>query len=268
MSGTKHISLILFFLILLMAVVWPLVYFSRNVHIPVTAPPQQAKSEKEPGGGIPAYYARAGEVISYSVNWGSFTLGSAIFTCLPNIVENGQVLAVMSFETNLKTFGDKETIFSDALTLLPVRVEREVRNLLRHEKITEEYDPQNYTVTVIKKNGHEEINRDVYKKDSPISNPILLPHYVRLLPELKIGQAIVANLARRTYEIKLIDLEEVKVKAGTFKAYHFESNPKQIEIWLSADKDKIPVKIQGLGIFSYTLEMNKYNPPAVKQTPQ
>jgi hypothetical protein len=101
----------------------------------------------------------------------------------------------------------------------------------------------------------------IFKKDSPIHNAVLLPHYVRILPELKVGQSFPANLAKRAYEIKLVSLEDIKVPAGEYKTYHFESVPRQIEIWLSADKDRIPVRVLGLGAFSYSLDMVSYTPP-------
>lgn len=261
MVRSKHLSPIIFVIILLAVLIAPALYLSKHAQeIPVNLSLQkQLKVEKNPE--TPQYYDRAGEEIEYSINMGNFTLGTAIFKCLPNIQENGRVLAVMTLNTRLKTFRDEETIFTDALTLMPVRVYRDIKNLLKHDKINEQYDSENFTITVIKNAGQKEENRTVFKRDSPIHNPILLPHYVRRMSELKIGQIINANLAKRSYEIKLVGMQTIKTKAGIFKTFHFESNPKQIEIWLSDDKDRIPVKIQGLGMFSYALEMNKYTPP-------
>jgi hypothetical protein len=48
----------------------------------------------------------------------------------------------------------------------------------------------------------------------------------------------------------------VEVPAGTFKAYHFESTPKQIDIWISQDERKIPLKMQGMGAIGYSLVLN------------
>jgi hypothetical protein len=264
MVKSKYIPSILFYFFLAAALITTTLYITRHIRkVPVNSAYLVKVGKKTE---TPLYYDRAGEEIVYSVNMGNLTLGKAIFRCLPNIREGNRVLAVMSLNTRLKTFSDDEIIFSDGLTLLPVRVNRDIRNLFKHEQITEQYDNQSFTLRVVKNAGKKNETSAIFKKDAPINNPILLPHYVRRLPELKIGQVINANLAKRSYEIKIVGMEIIKVKAGTFKTYHFISTPKQIEIWLSDDKDRIPVKIQDKGMFSYSLEMNKYTPPTIPST--
>jgi hypothetical protein len=58
-------------------------------------------------------------------------------------------------------------------------------------------------------------------------------------------------------KITLVSIENVTVPAGTFKAYHFTSEPKKVEIWISCDAARIPVKIKGFGGYDYTLVMDK-----------
>ncbi|MFA7272175.1 MAG: hypothetical protein WC090_05650, partial [Candidatus Omnitrophota bacterium] len=72
----------------------------------------------------------------------------------------------------------------------------------------------------------------------------------------KIGSSFEITLPGE-YTVRLSSIEDVTVPAGKFKAYHFTSEPRKFEIWISADKLRIPVKIKGLGAFSYTLEMKK-----------
>ncbi len=274
MNSSRYITTTLFFLVLFAVLTGSLSFFSKQMPS-MLKPHQQAEPVREPVKEPPPvpYYDRAGEQIIYSISMGKISLGSAIFNCLPNIRENGRVLAAMTFETKIKGFQDKETIYSDALTLLPVRVIREVQNMLKRENILEQYDHQNFTLTVIKKNGQKEGVGTVFRNDSPIHNPVLLPHFVRTIPVLEIGHTLIANLAKRRYEIKLVSMDDIDVPAGNYKTYHFESVPRQIDIWLSADNDRIPVKIQGLGMFSYSLNMASYTPPqksraALKQPAQ
>ena len=166
----------------------------------------------------------------------------------------------MTMETKLTQFRDTEKIYSDPKTLLPVRVERDIMKLFVRERITEDYDQDNFTVTIIKNKGAME-EKLVIKKDSHIHNALLLPYYVRRLPSLDVGRIIIANLPTRRLEIKLVSIEDVKVPAGTFKAFHFKSTPKQIEIWISTDERRIPLKIQGSGIFGYSMVMSEYASP-------
>ncbi len=199
----------------------------------------------------------AGEKIIYDVKIGNLYLGRAEFNNMENIKLDGRFLSVMTMETKLAQFTDKEIIYSDPKTLLPIRVERDILKWLNREKILEDYDQNNFTVTIIKDTGPDK-EKLVIKKDAPIHNAVLLPYYVRRIPSLSIGRIIIANLPTRRLEIKLVSIEDIKVPAGTFKSYHFKSIPKQIEIWISTDERKIPLKIQGNGLFGYSMVMSKY----------
>lgn len=199
-----------------------------------------------------------GEKIIYDVKLGKLYLGQAHFANIADAQVNGRILNVMTFETKLTRFMDKEKIYSDPQTLLPIRVERDILNWFVREKITEEYDQNNFTVTIVKNKGLDQEEK-VIKKDSHIHNAVLLPFYVRRIPQLDVGRIIIANLPTRRLEIKLVSIEDIKVPAGTFKAYHFASTPKQIDIWISADERRIPVKIQGTGLFGYSMVMKEYS---------
>ncbi len=214
---------------------------------------EKTKADKEE-----ARFERIGEEMIYDVKMGKITLGRAKFTQNKNIQINGKLLNVMVFETKLPRFSDTETIYTDPHTLLPVKVERDIFNWFVREKITEEYNQLEYTVSINKKRKGKEQD-SVIKRNSPIHNAILLPHHVRRIAKLSPGKILTANLPNRIYEINLTGTEEITVPAGKFKAYHFESTPKQIEIWISADDRRIPLKIQSTTTFGYLLILSKYN---------
>ncbi|MFH1248180.1 MAG: DUF3108 domain-containing protein [Candidatus Omnitrophota bacterium] len=197
------------------------------------------------------------EKIIYDVKIGKINLGIAEFTYLGQSLNKGRLLNEMLMKTRLKKFTDTDRIFSDPITLLPVIVEREISKLFSREKITEEYDQKNFTVTINKTVGLE-TETTVIQKDGPIHNVILLPHYVRKNKDLNIGKTITVNLPTRKLELKLTSIENIKTPAGLIQAYHFESTPKQIEIWVSADSRKIPLKIESSGLLGYTMLMKKY----------
>ena len=198
-----------------------------------------------------------GEKIIYYVKLGKLYLGKARFNNLANVQLDGELLNVMTVETKLRQFTDMEKIYSDPQTLLPIRVERDILNWFIQERITEDYDQDNFTVTIIKNKGAKQ-EKLVIKKDSHIHNAVLLPYYVRRMPSLDVGRIIIANLPTRRLEIKLVSIEDIKLPAGTFKAFHFKSTPKQIEIWISTDERRIPLKIQGTGLFGYSMVMSEY----------
>ena len=201
-----------------------------------------------------------GEKMAYDVKLGAISLGKSTFSQVPSAELNGKKLIVMVFETSLARFKDTETIYSDPQTFLPVRVERDIVNWFSQEKITEDYNQQDFTVTINKKKGGK-TETLVIKKDGPIHNAILLPQYIRRSAKLDAKETLVANLPNRRYEIKLVSTEEIKVPAGTFKAYHFKSTPNQIDIWISADDRKIPLKIQNNSLtLGYVMLLREYTP--------
>ncbi len=220
--------------------------------IPGRLPAKETKEKKE-------YPARVGETMTYDIAMGKLRIGTAVFRQMEDADLNGDAAHVIQLETNLARFKDKEIIYSDPETRLPLKVIRDIQNWLAHENIIEEYDQKNYKVTITKGTGPR-TNTMVIEKDKPIHNAILLPHFVRDMPALKPGMTFTVNLPTKSIEVKLAALEEVNVPVGKFKAYHFISSPRQIEIWISADERKIPLKIVGVGMFSYVLLLRKYQP--------
>lgn len=254
-TKTLYLGILLPFLIL--ALIF-LLSIKAKIDKSVGGWPQLILSAKIKGEGIKSIQPNyVGEKIIYDVKLGKLSLGKARFNNLANVQLNGRLLNVMTVETKLTRFTDMEKIYSDPQTLLPIRVERDILNWLTRERITEDYDQDNFTVTIIKNNGAKQ-KKLVIRKDSHIHNSVLLPYYVRRMPSLDLGKIIIANLPTRRLEIKLVSIENIKVPAGTFKAFHFKSTPKQIEIWISADERRIPLKIQGTGLFGYSMVMSEY----------
>jgi hypothetical protein len=204
-----------------------------------------------------------GERLVYDVKLGGVTLGKSTFSHLPSIEINGRLLSVMVFETSLARFKDTEVIYADPKTMLPVKVERDVQKWFSREKITEDYDQEAFSVTIKKQGSSQPL---VIKKDSPVHNAVLLPQYIRYFQELlNTEEVIIANLPSRRYEIRRVSTEEIKVPAGTFKTYHFKSTPSQVDVWVSADDRRIPIKIQSSVTFGpgYTMVLREYtNPPS------
>ena len=206
-------------------------------------------------------YAYLGERITYDIRFGGLRLGSSRFNYLAKAEINGQPALLMTLDTRLARFADTEKIYGDPVTLLPIRIERYIINWFSREHIIEDYDPLAHSVTIKKVKGKREEPPLVIKKSGPIQNAILLPHYVRRLPELILGTVFTVNLPNRAFKIELTSIDNVVVPVGTFKAFHFESIPKQIDIWITADERRIPIKIQGSGVFGYLMVMKQYTPP-------
>ncbi len=86
---------------------------------------------------------------------------------------------------------------------------------------------------------------------------LFIPFYLRTLSNLDIGWSFTARFPDQ-FKVTLTSIDDIEVPAGKFKAYHFTSMPKKFEIWISKDEYKIPIKIKGLGSYTYTMLMKNH----------
>lgn len=192
------------------------------------------------------------ERISYAIS----PVGVSVYEDMGAVEFFGDKRDLVIFKTDVAGFHDTEKIYSDSDTYFPLWIERYIDNMFfGKEFLTEHYFPDENRVVIkkYKQKGGKQINEYKFKASGPIQNAVLLPFSIRKDPNLKIGWSTTIRLPVE-YKVTLVSLEAVKVPAGTFNAFHFTSVPKAFEIWISADKDRIPVKIKGVG-FPYTLVM-------------
>lgn len=201
---------------------------------------------------------RIGERIVYDVRLTRVSLGRAVFSHLPRTELSGEQVSYMNFQTKLARFSDLEKIYSDPGTYLPLKVERSISNWPFSEKISEYYDQKKFILTIIKDG---KTGQTVIKKDAPIHNAVMLPFYVRGIAKFDPGWTMSINLPNQKFQIKLAGTENISLSGKSFYAYRFESEPKRFEIWISADEQRIPLKIKGTGSLGYTLIMKEYFPP-------
>ena len=203
-------------------------------------------------------FSRIGEKITYNVRLGKIYLGKAVFHHVERLQLEGRVANRITFDTHLVNFQDLEIIYSDPTNFLPIKIERHINNWPFQEKITENYDQSKFILTITKVKGRNK-EQSTIKKNSSIHNAILLPFYVRRIAKLDIGWTLMAQLPTQQFLIRLVSIERIRVPAGEFNCYHFESFPNKFEIWISADNRRIPVKIKGLGALGYTMVMQDYS---------
>jgi len=196
---------------------------------------------------------KATETIYYNIS----PVGISEYQDLGLVDFRGRKLNLVIFKTEVAGFKDTEKIYSDPSNGLPLWVERDISMWLKKEYITEQYIPQAKSLMITKYNKarNKKIEQHFFTADGPIHNAVLLPFIIRREPNLTIGWSYDIRLPDKM-KVTLASIEEVAVPAGKFKAYHFTSVPHKFEIWITADKARIPVKIKGVG-FPYTLVMEK-----------
>lgn len=169
---------------------------------------------------------------------------------------NGKKANFVTFKTSLFGFDDLERIYSDPEDNLPLRVERDITFLFSKEYIVENYYSQVGKLLIEKFKEGKLVEEFSFQAQGPIHNAIILPFSLRKVPDLDIGWNFVLRLPDE-FKVNLVSIEEVRVPAGTFKAFHFTSVPEKFEIWITNDVERIPVKIKGTGGLGYTLSMTK-----------
>ncbi len=199
-----------------------------------------------------------GEKIVYDVKLGLLNVGRAEFNHLKGVELDGADLNLMTFQTRLARFNDLENIYSDPETSLPIKVVRRVTGWNKNEQITEDYDQKNHRLSITKVVGDKSELMHIQKSDV-IHNAILLPFYLRRYSDIEPGWSLSVQLPTADFVIRLSGLEKIKVPAGEFEVYRFDSQPDKFEIWVTADKRRIPVRIKGTGAFGYILLMREYS---------
>ena len=194
----------------------------------------------------------AGEKIVYLID----PVGMAEYHDRGVVERDGRELRLATFETKLLGFRDMEKIYTDPQTCLPVRVERDLLLWAKKEYLIEEYDQEQFHLSVKKYNNKKKVKEYFFKAKGPIHNAVLLPFFLRDSSEFRIGWSMEASFPRE-FEIQLVSIEEIKVPAGKFWAYHFTSIPHKFEIWISRDPPRVPLKIQGMGALGYTFVMKE-----------
>jgi hypothetical protein len=195
----------------------------------------------------------AGEKIIYTLS----PLGRAEYNDLGEVEIDGKRLNRVTFRTQIMGFDDTETIYSDTQNHLPVKVERDISKWSRKEHLIEQYDQTNFELTIDKFKKKKKVKHYSFKKDGLIQNAILLPFYLRGVNDLNIGWEIKVRVPDE-FTIRLESIEQIEVPAGKFMAYHFTSIPEKIEIWISKDDLRLPIKIKGPGDIKYTMTMKKH----------
>ena len=197
-----------------------------------------------------------GEKIIYVIS----PLGRAEYNDLGEVEVDGKRLDRVTFRTQIMGFDDTETIYSGIQDRLPVKVERDISRWSRKERLIEQYDQKTFELTIDKFKNQKKVKQYFFKKDGPLHNAILLPFYLRMVEDLDIGWEMQVRIPYE-FTVRLESIEEIEIPAGKFMTYHFTSIPKKIEIWITKDDLRLPIKIKGPGDIKYTMTMKKHSLP-------
>ena len=191
---------------------------------------------------------REGERFLYDIILGLFKAGSAelIFHGLDTL--DGREVYVITLETKLTNFHDKEKIYADVNNFYPVRVERDINMWGRSIEIVEDYNQNDKFVKIQKKEWGRTKVQTIHS-DKKIQNAILLIYFYRN-SKFKEDSVFAFNLPTKKINMKLSKIEEIRVPKGTYKAQLLKSMPGQYKVWFDTTKEKIPLRIDGMMSFT------------------
>jgi hypothetical protein len=199
--------------------------------------------------------ASGGDYVKEKIVYKISTGGNAEYNDLGTVVMNGKKVQLVTFRTHIGGLMDGfERIYGEPDTFLPLRIERDVLFFIRKERLIEIYSPKKSSVS-IKKYVNGKFAREFrYSKERPVQNAILLRAYLKSVKDLHVGWST-DILIPDPYTVTLVGIEDVEVPAGKFSAYHFKSEPRKFEMWVTRDADHVPVKLAVTGGYRTTLEM-------------
>lgn len=192
-----------------------------------------------------------GERIDYSIKLRGVGIGRASLVYQGVVNLGGRKARKVVFSTDTFNFKDKETIYADVETFLPLRIEREINNWGRKMYITEDYDQANNTVTITK-NKKGRISSRRITQDGNLQNVILLTYLYRKSGDFTMNKHFPVTLPLRKMVMRVEKQEKIKTPYGTFMSYLVNSSPRGQRIWFGTTSKALPLQIAGGAFFGST----------------
>jgi hypothetical protein len=196
---------------------------------------------------------KKGEKITFDVKYKNIKTGSSTLTFNGIKVLNGREVYSADFVTQLPAMTDREELYADKITFLPVEVHREIKKIKAFTtEMTEKYDQEAFRVDIIKKSTFLTKKLSI-QKDAPIHNAILLTYFFRMKERFDKDETLRVTFPTAEFTIGFEGEETISTPLGEHTAYVFNSDPSKFKFWLSADEQRTPLKIENPGALGYSL---------------
>jgi len=192
---------------------------------------------------------KPGDKLSYEVTFNGLKAGTIDFEYLSR-KDNVDLVVVTTKVNVLNIFriDSKDSVYIDAATCLPQKVERDVVFFGRPEHIIEEYNQKDGWVNVIQEKGGK-VKSQIIPQAPPIHNSHSLFFIYPLDLENKIGAQLDFNLPLEKVKIKVKELRKAQTSQGEREFYVCEVSPKKIVLELDKEK-RVPLKLEMPALWS------------------
>ena len=202
---------------------------------------------------IPPLPFTKGERLTYEVRYKNFMIGKSILTFHGQTELGGKKVYHITFFTRIPSFKDTEQLYADKDTFLPLEVHRTIKKTVGFsDRIYEKYDQESFRVDIKQKSMLRSKNFSI-EKDSAIHNAILLTYYYRTMEDPDSRDRFKITLPTVEFEVIFEGKEVIETPLGEYLAYVFTSIPPRFKLWLSTDKERIPLKIESPATLGYSL---------------
>ncbi len=225
----------------------------------------------------------AGEILKYRLHYSIFNAGEADIMISPKLYRvNNRVcfkyvihgISVGAFSAITKV-DDWFISYTDTSNLYPHRFDRDIKEGKYTLKETSNFN-QNDTIVEVIKNSHDPEKKEVKKYSTPLNSHDMLSGFFFLrnidFENLKVGETMDFHgfFENSSYKlsIKYYGTEVIKTDCGKFNAYKISpvmpdnqmfKKDESIVIWLSRDKNKIPLKCRAeMWVGGVELELKHY----------
>ncbi len=221
------------------------------------------------GGGamVSAEVYATGERVTYAIRQAGIKVGDAVTTYEGPVDHHGRDLILIVFKADGFNFFDEEKIYADPVTLLPVRVERDVNIFGKKEQIVEEYDQSAGRVTLTKMKNGKIVEETVISKTPPIDNLYCFIYRYRRTGVFDIGSRIEMRLPTKDVAFEIKKSQTLTVRGQRRETVFMQSVPKQYQVWFDQGTGKVPVRIDGAMGMARTHMIWTGEGSAVEETP-
>ncbi|MEW5894803.1 MAG: hypothetical protein AB1650_03430 [Candidatus Omnitrophota bacterium] len=185
------------------------------------------------------------ETLTYSIKKFGMTAGEATLQYVGLMDLEGRPAIQIIFTAKGFNFYDQEKIFADPLTLLPLRVERDLNIFGKKEKIVEVYDAEHYLVKVTKYDNGKVVDEMIFERQYPIDNLYCFLYRYRLNGVFEKGHGLTMFLPTKTVVFKIENKTEIHAAGKKREAWFMKSEPNEYRVWFGTDSDNLPLRIDG-----------------------
>ena len=205
---------------------------------------------------------KVGETVTYAIKKFGVKAGEATLVYQGPVTFHGVQFHLITFKAESLNFLDEENIYVTPKTFYPALVERNLNIFGKKEKIFEQYDAGQGSVTVTKVAGGKTTTETIKGKGKgPLDNIYTFIFRYRQNGKFTVGETLTAELPTKSVNFKVVSREQVKIAGEKRDAFFLESDSSDYRVWFDTTDKKIPLMIDGaLGIAKMTMLMAEYKP--------